>query len=279
MVVKIMIIDTSKIEKKHPAFLHAQDIEDICSPLRSLNITTFANVKMNSDNSFSVLSNNPTCLKMWMQKQYYRADISTDFSRCHLLNCIVWDSIDAKGKTALFLKDAADNRHNHPFTIIRKRDDHINAYSFGTDLKNDFINQLYINNFDLLENFIEHFHAAIDESKTLKAAYDFEFKNPVGEINHESALLFEQRQRNEFYNALSKKQSSYGLTTRELDCIPMILSGKTMREMAKTLNISPRTIENHLSSLKIKMNAKNKEVLIIKLMKLNLSRFISLPGN
>ena len=63
------------------------------------------------------------------------------------------------------------------------------------------------------------------------------------------------------------------LTNRELDCLIMLSKGKTAKETARELNISPRTVETHLENIKIKFDARNKtEMLAIFLSCFNQSR-------
>jgi DNA-binding CsgD family transcriptional regulator len=46
--------------------------------------------------------------------------------------------------------------------------------------------------------------------------------------------------------------SNCGLSARELDCLFYMVRGKTMKETAKALSISPRTVETHVEQIKVK---------------------------
>ena len=48
---------------------------------------------------------------------------------------------------------------------------------------------------------------------------------------------------------------SPGLTPRERDCLSCAARGMTYREIAKVLDISPRTVEQHLASARSKLGA------------------------
>lgn len=52
------------------------------------------------------------------------------------------------------------------------------------------------------------------------------------------------------------------ITTRQLECLFYILRGKTIKEIARLLNISHRTVEVHLEQLKLKFNTQSKNQLI-----------------
>jgi DNA-binding CsgD family transcriptional regulator len=63
----------------------------------------------------------------------------------------------------------------------------------------------------------------------------------------------------------------FKLTPKELICINHLLLGKTATEMGIALEVSPRTIETHLSHIKDKLYCTSKSQLIAQLIKLGFS--------
>lgn len=268
--------------KNHPMMLHHQAIKDICNPLNALNITTFSHVRVNNDQSFSCLVTDPDFAKNYMNKKHYNADVHADKNHCHLLNCLMWDNIEAKGATAEMLQDAADFQFNSIFTIVQKQDDNqVDYYHFGTHLKNRAMNQLYVNQFDLLEQFIQHFNESVKRAPQIAAAYDI-----TVELDQKSFIFTEQDrvlfqaliiQREKFLNALSVQAFNMQIaahpqscqlpyfTPGELKTIPMLLEGFTAKEIAKIQGVSYRTVEEYVATLKKKLQARNKPDLITKL--------------
>lgn len=69
-----------------------------------------------------------------------------------------------------------------------------------------------------------------------------------------------------YYPANSKERSymldfspkEKNLSERELECVFHLLRGRSMKEIGKELNISPRTVETHLEKIKVKLNCRNK---------------------
>lgn len=53
-------------------------------------------------------------------------------------------------------------------------------------------------------------------------------------------------------------------TKREIDCLFYLVKGMTTKEIAKTLIISPRTVEHHLNNIKGKLNCSSRSSLISK---------------
>ena len=171
------------------------------------------------------------------------------------------------------LQDAVDFQYKHIITLIKNKSTYVDYYYFGTHLNNRSINQFYINNFNLLEQFIAYFNATLQQAPHLMAAYDIEFTigdpKPLFDENHSSIININNRQQARFLQKIRANCTHEvwsNLTARECDYIPLIIHGKTAKEIANVLNISHRTVEDYISSLKTKLQARNKSDLIAKLM-------------
>lgn len=65
-----------------------------------------------------------------------------------------------------------------------------------------------------------------------------------------------------------KPSANDQLTKRQLDCLYHLVKGMTMKQIARTLALSPKTVEHYLHAIKIKLNCKNRADLIEKALKL-----------
>lgn len=65
-----------------------------------------------------------------------------------------------------------------------------------------------------------------------------------------------------FLNIKENIENNYHISKREYQCLFLALQGKTAKETAKILNISPRTVEIHIQKVKDKLQCKNKLQLI-----------------
>jgi hypothetical protein len=61
--------------KKHPIFNNKDQIVDICSPLKKLDITYFSHANVNQSGEFSGICNNTEFAEHYLRKKYYNADI------------------------------------------------------------------------------------------------------------------------------------------------------------------------------------------------------------
>lgn len=108
-----------------------------------------------------------------------------------------------------------------------------------------------------------------------------QFKNMLEIFKEEMASVLSQADRHRIYlpqemrgihfalsNQPDAKSFKYDkqniLTPRQEEVLYWLLKGKTAKEIAFKLNLSPRTIEYHLTSIKIKMNASSLPDLIEK---------------
>jgi DNA-binding CsgD family transcriptional regulator len=52
------------------------------------------------------------------------------------------------------------------------------------------------------------------------------------------------------------------LTKRELECIQLIMRGRTAKEMADVLGLSPRTVEFYINNIKSKIGCSKKSKIV-----------------
>jgi DNA-binding CsgD family transcriptional regulator len=58
--------------------------------------------------------------------------------------------------------------------------------------------------------------------------------------------------------------NSAGLSRREIDCLYYLTKGMTIKEIARNISLSPRTVEHYLESAKLKLNCRTRAELINK---------------
>lgn len=63
---------------------------------------------------------------------------------------------------------------------------------------------------------------------------------------------------------LNNNHSPLALTEKQENCLFLLIRGKSLKEIAKILEVSPRTIEDHIEAIKHKLNCQYKSELIEK---------------
>lgn len=266
---------------QHPTQAFARELADICSPLEKLNITYFGHACINEKGEFAALNNNPEFMRYYLNKHYYNADIHMA-KEAQLVNFVVCDNVTLDSEGQKLKREAINFGVDHTFTIIEKDVRGMQYYHFSTTLKDASFNQEYFRHYDLLKHFILYFNEQIASSKNLSDAYSTTFalaENSREFFNNEEATI-----REEFLQQLNIKDKHkmtltilshdakkyltthyrHKLSPREIDCLTLTLQGKTAKLIAKEFNISRRTVEEHLASIKKKMKAYSKSELIEK---------------
>lgn len=67
-----------------------------------------------------------------------------------------------------------------------------------------------------------------------------------------------------FYRLLSDDVDNLQFSKRQFDCLLQLVKGMTVKEIGKALNISPRTVEDHLTIIKKRLNCSSRSSLISK---------------
>lgn len=261
---------------KHPAFTHAPDLKNLCTPLAALDITTFSHLRIFKNNQLTILCNHPQFLLNYLDKKHYTADpcVSIKSELTDIGEYVIWDSLNCGGKTAKILEDAASFNFKHAFTIIKKQRLFTDFYHFGTHLSNSMINQVYINNLDILDHFISYFNNHVQQSKSLTSAYNIilnkeQRTSDIDFLKENNLLAKTSCTRQKLMQDLTIP-GARKLTLNEISCAKLVLKGMTNKEIAYCLEVSHRTIEDRVESLKRKMNSKNKTELVINLLSENL---------
>jgi hypothetical protein len=147
------------------------------------------------------------------------------------------------------------------FNIIYNKQNRIEKYTFANFDKDDDLTDFYLNNLDLLHRFILYFQFKTrnltKEAFNNKAYVNINFN--LFHINDKLLNQKERDQRNLFIQEteitkIQVKDSNFNLyiTKKELECLHLLAIGKTMKEIANVLNISSRTVEDHLNNIKFK---------------------------
>lgn len=152
--------------------------------------------------------------------------------------------------------------------FVYKHENFIELFSFASDNANRSLIEWYFNNLDVLEKFILYFK---DSARLLiKSSKENSFKSTTNElINNEKIISTDTRQ--SFLQEISNKrfyfENNRYLTKKEMLCATQIGFGLSIKEVARKFNVSPRTVETHLIHIKEKMNARNLNEMITKLVK------------
>jgi len=253
-----------------------KDIQNIVSILtKHLNVSYFAYAKNYQDKSRIYLSTNEN----WMHDYLTKPELFEigAYNRHP-------DSIQGGYELCSFsilpqLKEIMANHYGivgEGIAIFNKQAGFCEIFVFAiADLTTRLV-PFYVNNLDLFHRFACYFKEQSISIRKKAENFDRRFLQ-CREIELDPSLDYYQQSCKNLNVALKVKKyflsEDITISTKELDCAILLLQGKTSKEIAKSLNNSPRTIEAHLNNMKLKLGCHNKSALISKLLKLNVHQY------
>jgi DNA-binding CsgD family transcriptional regulator len=145
----------------------------------------------------------------------------------------------------LFVHDAINFfNHDHGIAIIKKDNGYIETLSIAADTNNTQFSDTLIRELEFIGKF---YNLVLSKQE-----------NIFQEININSILVPKEMLK----MPEETVTDSFKLTPREKQILLLAANGSTAQEMAKTLNLSRRTIETYFQNLRRKYNCKNKAELI-----------------
>lgn len=249
----------------HPSIVHSKEIKEICMPLdQYFGIDYFAHVNVDSKGNFTALGKNPGFVEHYLSSKYYNSDVHLSDSDASV-DYVIQDAFSHYGETNQLFVDCLEFSLHHFFTILIKREESVDAYHFATSKKNNMINEMYLQIFSHLKNFISYFTETVSSNKNLSAAYDVKFKIEQDKASYLSGLSSRHQFDSDieaFAKAISAKRlhlldsSRSYITPKERECLQWLRAGYTAEEIADVMNIVERTVRAHINNLKQKLDCK-----------------------
>jgi DNA-binding CsgD family transcriptional regulator len=147
--------------------------------------------------------------------------------------------------------------------IMLRKEHSLHWWTFGTDRNNYGILSEYVNKRPLFESFIRYFnHAAVDiinVNDNLKIIHPG-YRIPAYDPTYDNAS--QQLQTRFLKETMSPTNKKMYLTKREAECINYLGQGKTAKEVANLLKISPRTVEYYLQNARLRLKCSDRSHLI-----------------
>lgn len=148
--------------------------------------------------------------------------------------------------------------------VLEKTVEGCQGFSFAMSKKQRDLAHLSVNQIPLIQCFIKYFKR--ESQSILQASRDIQLplKTAIGSNFHVkpdflfSLCSFEKKV--EFLKQMGviSSEEEIHLTSREVDCIKLLLQGYTANQIANTLGLSKRTIEHYLEGVKLKSNCDSK---------------------
>ena len=184
---------------------------------------------------------------------FFGGDLSSEDARKEK-RLILWPDAPTDPSMDLY------HQHNywHGLTIANiKSDDYVELWWFAADLENENIKNLYLGYKEVLLGYVDYFNnklaQIIPHESHVMARYEkgFIFDLPTHVKNKGIDQQVNAMVRHLCRDGIDvrARHQTVHLSPREMTCLKLMSQGHSMKEMARNLNISPRTIECYIHSL------------------------------
>lgn len=158
---------------------------------------------------------------------------------------------------------ASDHKVYHRMYITDRKDNYFTTSGFGVKKDSKSILNFHINSVNFLQRFIRYFEVKSSEifSRSLKN-FNIILPKYHEELDLSEIGIVLPSTKVESYNFLDSCNSEQNITPKEQECLGLIAQGYTMKLAALKMQISHRTVEQHLRNIKDKFGLHTKNQLV-----------------
>lgn len=245
-----MLITVKNIDfKHHPLFTSGQDLQEIISPLLPHGINHFSYSRLDADWGQIHLTNTVGFSELYIRQKFYQRYLNGTFDQ-YTSGYFLGDLLNIGQE---FKEACCAHNMWHFFIITRRNKENTEIFYFGAPPEASHINHFYLNNINVLENFILGFK---EKMSTLIKTH--ETQRVIYPIHQDITGLIELPQKISLANLNSLK-----LTMRENQCLSYFRQGYSAKMIARHLNISHRTVEHHLAHIRKKLKLHTTKQLLL----------------
>lgn len=242
---------------------HSNHIRKTTQPLRDrFGINYFFYSLIDNEGKYVALCDCPDWAEYYVSEQIFLYDPYLRHPSVYQSGILIDDhEIILKSTTKMLKTDKT-------VILVQKGDSWVEIFGFCGNTKTSSIESLSLNHPQILKSFGAHFKRELspilnnmeDEANSLiyLKGDDFFCKQPICTQVSSTALIA-------FYKDLGMKcdfEKAKKLSTRERQCLKILIEDKSAKEIASLLGLSSRTIEYYLENIKDKLSCWSKQEVI-----------------
>ncbi len=246
-------------------------VKEICKPLTEyLGISCFGYMKIYNDCSYIALINGH---EAYLQKHHETIQTQDQQFSDNMRKMsyggphyFLWPTKYEKLPPIISLHDEFNIWHG--FSINYRYQDYIEIFAFAFDKHSDDKSQFYLQNLQFLTKFCNYFKIQAADlidcnNKNKLAIYKDKFDiSYLEEIEINRKKFFDEINKTKSLQLINKNGELINFTKREAECISIFMQNRSMKEIGKHLDLSPRTVEHYLENVKQKLGVQYKSQLV-----------------
>jgi LuxR family quorum-sensing system transcriptional regulator SolR len=240
-----------QIQSNHISLVSAPDVKNILKPLNKYNIFYFSYTKSYIDGSRLRLTSDGDTLKAYFDNKMHLIGVTEAQPKLYTKQAVLWSTLPRQ-QTFQWVREKGNI--DHGVYLINPYKDHTETIGFASNPFFPEVMNFYLNNLDILENFVHSFKEQASSLLTLAE------KNKIV-----SPFSLHAIKNYKIIKAEHILKLKYKLSKKQNECAHHLLNGATAKEISVILQLSPRTVEKYLEIIKMKFEAVNKAELIKKL--------------
>jgi DNA-binding CsgD family transcriptional regulator len=238
-------------------------INQVCEPLfKTTPICWFGYSRECFNGDKITIGNHPDWLEHYYQKTYFRLG-PKDYYEFYRGEFMLWDPLenDVQIRDAKGIFDIC-----HGITLFRKDELGVDIFHFAPEKNNVEIANWYVNHLNLLKKFGRYFcgemKGMLHKMPSIMSLEDrLLLRAQFNEVQLQATAQTPEIILQSTWSP-GEKYKDIILSRREIDLTIQLLRGNTAKHIAKTLCLSPRTIEFYLQRMKKKFKCHTKTELI-----------------
>jgi DNA-binding CsgD family transcriptional regulator len=251
---------------------HSDKIKKATRPLRDhLGIAYFTYHRIDREGKYTVLLDRPDWAEHYVEEKFYLEDPYLRHPDVYRNGFCLIENHGSEKHLKRILKDGKEIFNlDQGVMLIEKQADAVEFFGFSGNKADCALDKLYINSPFLLKSFAVHFKKELGkillEMKS-EASSLADLKGPDFYLDQPIVPDIELTSRLAYLKDIGLGQEiikASRLTSRERECIKLLIQGKSAKETAVILRLSRRTVEFYLENIKNKLSCSYKhEVLAL----------------
>lgn len=249
---------------------HSNQIRETTHPLRDrFGVTYFTYHQIDNSGNYTVLVDNPQYAEHYVNEKIFLQDPYLRHPKVYQSGlCFIESQGSNEYKKTMMKAGKAVLNMDIGVMVIQKHNSSVEFFGFIGNKNTSCLETLCSNHPQLLKSFAAHFKrelgGIINQMRTERNSLlelkgeDFLNSEPICPQIDLSARL-------SFYRDLGmmcEVEKAEKLSTRERECLKLLIEEKSAKETAAALNLSPRTIEYYFENIKNKFSCWSKQELL-----------------